>query len=89
MKGRESEPIPFSLLQFTKKSRRYLQEVALGSGRGDIVIDSWFGRDSVLQFISTVQGSGIDTTELVGSITQTGYTFLRANILAALLPFQR
>jgi hypothetical protein len=40
--GHESEPIPFSPLLLAHKSRRYLDELVLGTGPGDIVIDSTF-----------------------------------------------
>jgi hypothetical protein len=39
------------------KSRRYLEELVLGSGPGTIVIGSAFDRDSVLQFISACEGA--------------------------------
>jgi hypothetical protein len=49
--GHESDPIPFSPLLFAKKSHRYLEQLVLGSGPSDIVIDSSFDRDSVILFI--------------------------------------
>jgi hypothetical protein len=45
-----------------RKSRRYLEELVLGSGPGDIVIDSGFDRDSVIQFISACQGADFSLT---------------------------
>jgi hypothetical protein len=60
--GHESEPIPFSPLLFARKSRRSLDELVLGSGPGDIVIDSPFNRDSVLQFISACEGADFSLT---------------------------
>jgi hypothetical protein len=60
--GHESEPIPFSPLLLARKSRRYLEELVLGSGPGDIVIDSTFDRDSVLQFISACEGADFSLT---------------------------
>jgi hypothetical protein len=53
--GHESEPIPFSLLVLARKSRRYLEELVLGSGPGGIVIDPTFDPNPVLQFISACQ----------------------------------
>jgi hypothetical protein len=53
--GHESEPIPFSRLLFAELCRRYLAELVLGSGPGDIVMGSAFQRDSVIQFIAACQ----------------------------------
>jgi hypothetical protein len=39
-----------------RKSRRNLEELVLGSGPGDIVIDSAFDRESVVQFFSACEG---------------------------------
>jgi hypothetical protein len=44
------------------KCRRYLEELLLGSGPSDIVIDSTFDRDSVVQFIAACQGDDFDLT---------------------------
>jgi hypothetical protein len=55
--GQKSEPIPFSPLLFARQSMRYLEELVLGSGPSDIVIDSTFGRDSVVQFIAACEGA--------------------------------
>jgi hypothetical protein len=44
------------------KRRRYLEELLLGSGPSDIVIDSTFDRDSVVQFIAACQGDDFDLT---------------------------
>jgi hypothetical protein len=60
--GHESEPVPFSPLLLARKSRRYLEELVLGSGPGDIVIDSAFDRDSVVQFISACEGADFSLT---------------------------
>jgi hypothetical protein len=60
--GHESEPIPFSPLLLARRSRRYLEELVLGSGPGDIVIDSAFDRDSVVQFISACEGADFSLT---------------------------
>jgi hypothetical protein len=60
--GQESEQIPFSPLLLARRSRRYLEELVLGSGPGDIVIDSTFDRDSVIQFISTCEGADFSLT---------------------------
>jgi hypothetical protein len=45
-----------------RKSRRYLEELVLGSGPVDIVIDSAFNWDSVLQFISACEGADFSLT---------------------------
>jgi hypothetical protein len=45
-----------------RKSRRYLEDLVLGSGPGDIVIDSTFDRDSVIQFISACEGADFSLT---------------------------
>jgi hypothetical protein len=55
--GNESEPIPSSPLLLARKSRRYLEELLLGSGHGDIVIDSGFNGDSIIRFISACEGA--------------------------------
>jgi hypothetical protein len=47
---------------FARKSRRCLEELVLGSGASDIVIDSTVDRDSVFQFVSACQGSNLDLT---------------------------
>jgi hypothetical protein len=60
--GHEGEPIPFSPLLLARKSRRYLEELVLGSGPGDIVIDSTFDRDSVVQLISACEGADFSLT---------------------------
>jgi hypothetical protein len=60
--GHESEPIMFSLLLFAPKCRRYLEELLVGSGPGDIVIDSTLDRDSVTQFIAACDGAEFSLT---------------------------
>jgi hypothetical protein len=60
--GREDEPIPFSPLLFALKSGRYLEELLLGSGSSDIVIDHGFDRDSVVQFIAACESGDFDLT---------------------------
>jgi hypothetical protein len=45
-----------------RKSRKYREELVLGSGPGDIVIDSTFDRDSVLQFFSACEGANFSLT---------------------------
>jgi hypothetical protein len=60
--GREDEPIPFSALALARRSERYLEELVLGSGPNDIVVDSAFDRDSVVQFIAAFQGNDFDVT---------------------------
>jgi hypothetical protein len=61
--GHEREPIPFSPLLFARRSRRYLEELVLGSGASDIVIDSTFDRDSVVQFIAACEGADFSLTQ--------------------------
>jgi hypothetical protein len=61
--GHESEPILFSPLLFAATCRRYLEELVLGSGPNDIIIDSTFDRDSVIQFISACQGDDFSLTQ--------------------------
>jgi hypothetical protein len=60
--GDESKPIPCCALLLACKSRRYIEELVLSSGPGDIVIDSAFDRDSVLQFISACDGAEFSLT---------------------------
>jgi hypothetical protein len=55
--GHESKPILFSPLLFVQQSRRYLGQLVLGSGPGDIVIDSTFDWDSVVQFMAAYEGA--------------------------------
>jgi hypothetical protein len=45
-----------------RKSRRYLEELVLGSGSRGIVIDSTFDWDSVLRFVSACEGAGFSLT---------------------------
>jgi hypothetical protein len=47
---------------FARKSRRYLEELVLGSGASDIGIDSTFDRDSVIQFITACEGAEFSVT---------------------------
>jgi hypothetical protein len=47
---------------FARKSRRSLEELVLGSGPSDIVIDSTVDRDSVFQFVLACHGSNLDLT---------------------------
>jgi hypothetical protein len=61
--GHESEPIPFSPLLFAQKSRRYLEELVLGSGPSAIVIESTFDRDSVVQFIAACEAADFSLTQ--------------------------
>jgi hypothetical protein len=62
IEGHEREPIPFAPVLFARKSRRYLEQLVLGAGSSDIIIDSTFDRDSVVQFICLCQGSNIELT---------------------------
>jgi hypothetical protein len=61
--GHEGEPIPFSPLLFAAKSRRYLEELVLGSGPSDIIIDSTFDRDSVVGFIAACEGTNFSLAQ--------------------------
>jgi hypothetical protein len=69
--GHESEPIPFSPLFLARESCKYLEELVLGSGPGDIVIGSMFDRDSVLQFISACEGADFSLT--LSSLFEIGF----------------
>jgi hypothetical protein len=60
--GHESEPIPFSPLLLARRSRRYLEELVLGSGPSDLVIDSTLDQDSVIHFISACEGADFSLT---------------------------
>jgi hypothetical protein len=52
----------FSPLLFASKCRRYLEELVLGRGPSDILLDSAFQRDSVVQFIAACQGDDFSLT---------------------------
>jgi hypothetical protein len=60
--GHESEPIPFSPMAFAVRARRYLERLVLGSASHDILIDSSFDRDSVVQFVAACQGCDFELT---------------------------
>jgi hypothetical protein len=61
--GHESEPILFSPLLFAAKSRRYLEDLVLGSGLSGIVINSKFDRDSVVGFIAACEDTDFSVTQ--------------------------
>jgi hypothetical protein len=63
IEGHKGEPIQFSPLLFAQRSRRYLEQLVLGSGPIDVVIDSTFQRDSVVQFIAACEGNDFEITE--------------------------
>jgi hypothetical protein len=44
------------------KSRRYLEELVLGSGSSDIVIESTLDRDSLVALIAACQGADFSLT---------------------------
>jgi hypothetical protein len=60
--GQENEPIPFSPFLIASKCQRYLEELLLGSDLRDIIIDSTFDRDSVVQFVAACQGKDFNLT---------------------------
>jgi hypothetical protein len=63
IEGHEDKPVEFSPLLFAQRSRRYLEQLVLGSGPIDIVINVAVGRDSVVQFIAACEGEDFEITE--------------------------
>jgi hypothetical protein len=58
--GHVSDPIHLSPLTCIQTPRRYLEELVLGSGPSDIVIDSMSNRDSVTQLMAACQGGDLN-----------------------------
>jgi hypothetical protein len=61
--GHEAESIPFSSFLLARKPRRYLEELVLGSSPSDIVINSAFDRNSVVEFIAAYEGADFSLTQ--------------------------
>jgi hypothetical protein len=61
--GHESELILFSPLLFAAKSRKYLEDLVLGSGPSGIIIDSAFDRDSGVGFIAACEGTNFSLAQ--------------------------
>jgi hypothetical protein len=61
--GHASEAIPVSLAIFTARSLTYLVELALGSDLWDIIVDSTFETDSVIQFMAACDSTDFPVTQ--------------------------